>query len=138
MFSGKRIFSHDLFMKLTWTIFAFFLYWVPARAQNETELIKKVKAKLDKINDYQAIGKMKIDVSFMNVPESKVTIYYKKPDKFKVVKEGGISLLPKGGVGINVNSLLMDPNYSVVPAGNAIMDGVPIRVIKMLPSDENS
>ena len=55
---------------------------------------------------------MKIDVAFVNAPASSVRIYYKKPDKFKVVKEGGISLLPKGGVSVNVNSLLLNDKYT--------------------------
>ncbi|MBO9684397.1 MAG: hypothetical protein J7502_17310, partial [Flavisolibacter sp.] len=75
-------------------------------AQDETELVKKVKAKLDKVSDYTAEGKMRIDVSFIDAPESKVMVYYKKPDKFKVKKNGGISILPKGGVSVNLGTLL--------------------------------
>ena len=107
-------------------------------AQNETELIKKVKAKLDKVNDYTAQGRMKIDVSFIDAPESKVTVYYKKPDKFKVKKAGGISLLPKGGVSVNIGSLLSNENYDVVPGKDTKVDGVDVKVVKLLPQDENS
>jgi len=107
-------------------------------AQNETELIKKVKVKLDKVNDYTAQGKMKIDVSFIDAPESKVTVYYKKPDKFKVKKTGGISLLPKGGVSVNVGTLLSNENYDVVAGKDTKLNGVDVKVVKLLPRDENS
>ena len=50
-------------------------------AQTEEALLKKVKARLDKVTDYEASGKMKLDVSFINAPESKVTIYFKKAEQ---------------------------------------------------------
>ena len=35
-----------------------------SKAQSADELIRKVKAKMDKVNDYIATGKMKTDVVF--------------------------------------------------------------------------
>ncbi len=126
-------------MKFFWCLFCSFLFSsIHALAQDETELVKKVKAKLDKVNDYKAEGKMKIDVSFIDAPPSKVNIYYKKPNKFKVKKEGGISILPKGGVSINLGTLLANNDYDIVPAKDAIVNGVNTKVVKLLPTDENS
>lgn len=107
-------------------------------AQDEMDLIKKVKAKLDKVNDYTAQGKMKIDVSFIDAPDSKVIVYYKKPDRFKVKKAGGISILPKGGVSVNMGSLLANENFDVVQSKDAKVNGVDTKVVKLLPRDENS
>lgn len=107
-------------------------------AQSEADIVKKVKAKLDKVNDYTAQGKMKIDVSFIDAPESRVVVYYKKPDKFKVKKNGGISILPKGGVSVNMGSLLANENYDIVPGRDAKVNGVDTKVIKLLPQNENS
>jgi outer membrane lipoprotein-sorting protein len=107
-------------------------------AQDEHELVKKVKAKLDKVSDYTAQGKMKIDVSFIDAPDSKVIVYYKKPDKFKVKKAGGISILPKGGVSVNMGTLLSNENYDIVPGKDAKVNGVDTKVVKLLPQDENS
>lgn len=107
-------------------------------AQDETELIKKVKAKLDKVNDYTAQGKMKIDVSFIDAPDSKVIVYYKKPDKFKVKKAGGISILPKGGISVNMGTLLSNENYDIVQGKDAKVNGVDTKVVKLLPQNENS
>lgn len=109
-----------------------------AFAQNEEAILQKVKAKLEKVTDYEASGKMKLDVSFINAPESKVTIYFKKPNKFKVKKAGGISILPKGGVSVNAASFLPVGNYQTVPAGSGTVDGVATTIIKMIPTDENS
>jgi len=107
-------------------------------AQEVTELIRKVKSKLDKVNDYTAQGKMKIDVSFIDAPDSKVIVYFKKPDKFKVKKNGGISILPKGGVSVNVSTLLANENYDAVPGKDVKLNGINTKVVKLLPRDENS
>ena len=39
-----------------------------ARSQDAAALIKKVKARLDKVNDYTATGSMQTDVVFINAP----------------------------------------------------------------------
>ncbi len=109
-----------------------------SRAQDANELIKKVKEKLALVNDYQAEGVMKTDVSFMKVPESKVTIYYKKPDKFKIKKQDGISIVPKGGGNINLAALFEGNNYTAVPAGKSTFNGAPVTIVKLLPLDEKS
>ncbi|MFL5810828.1 MAG: LolA family protein [Flavisolibacter sp.] len=109
-----------------------------AFSQDENELLKKVKARLDKVRDYQADAKLKMDVSFIDAPESKVTVYYKRPDKFKVKKSGGISILPKGGVSINAAGLLANQEYDVVAGKDAEVNGVNTKVLKLLPTDENS
>ncbi len=123
----------NIFLFLLFSVFA-----CPLFAQNEAALIKAVKAKLDKVSDYQANGRMSVDVSFINAPASKVVVYYKKPNRFKINKEGGISILPKGGVSVNINSLLTGDDYAVVPAGNAIVKGITTKVIKLLPLAETS
>lgn len=109
-----------------------------SRAQDADALIKKVKEKLSLVNDYQAEGIMKTDVSFMKVPESKVTIFYKKPDKFKIKKQNGISIVPKGGGAINLAALFEGSNYTAVPAGKGDVNGSPVAIVKLLPLDEKS
>lgn len=125
-------------MKKLYFVFLFSIFVNPLFAQDETALIKAVKAKLDKVNDYQASGRMSVDVSFINAPASNVVIYYKKPEHFKINKEGGISILPKGGVSVNINSLLTGDDYAVVPAGSAVIKGITTKVIKLLPLAETS
>lgn len=107
-------------------------------AQAEKELINAVKLKLDKVSDYQAKGRMNIDVPFIKAPQSGVTVYFKKPDNFKIEKEEGVSILPKGGVSINIASLLNNPNYTAVAAGEAVIKGIATKIVKLLPLDEKS
>ena len=123
----------------TWILTCIFItIGFAGKAQEADSLIKKVKAKLATVSDYQAEGLMKTDVSFMKVPESKVTIFYKNPDKFKIKKQDGISIVPKGGVNINMGALFAGNNYTVVPAGKSNLQGKPVAIIKLLPLDEKS
>ncbi|RYZ59461.1 MAG: hypothetical protein EOO14_08375 [Chitinophagaceae bacterium] len=109
-----------------------------AVAQNEEALLQKVRTKLEKVTDYVAEGSMKLDVSFIKAPPSNVTVYYKKPDKFRVKKEDGISILPKGGVSVNVASLLASKGYQTIPGGASVVDGVPVKIVKLIPTDDAS
>lgn len=109
-----------------------------ALAQEADAVIKKVKDKLATVKDYQADGVMKTDVSFMKIPESKVVIYYKNPDKFRIKKADGIAIVPKGGANINLGGLFANGNYAAVAAGKSTVDNTPVSIIKLLPSDEKS
>jgi outer membrane lipoprotein-sorting protein len=117
--------------------FFFLLLSVNGFSQDADQLIRDVRAKLDQVTDYRATGKLKTDVAFLKIPVSNVQVYYKKPNRFKVKKDGGISLLPKNGVSINLNSLLMSENFAAVPAGDAVINGVSVKVIKLLPLSES-
>jgi hypothetical protein len=65
-----------------------------------------------------------------------VKIYYKKPDKIKIRNENGISLVPKETVSISLYSLVNSP-YQALDAGTDQIQGTAVRIIKLLPSDEN-
>ena len=117
-------------------LFAFTLPFV-SNAQTAEELIKYVKTKLDKVNDYVAKGKMKMNVTFIKAPVATVIVYYKKPDKFKINNESGISLVPKGSVNINLGNIFSaSGDYDIIDAGKENKTG--LRIIKLLPTDENT
>lgn len=107
-------------------------------AQTAADLVKKVKAKMDRVNDYVATGKMKTDVVFIKAPVANIKSYFKKPNRFKIKRDGGISLLPKGGVTVNVSSLLLTDDYTAIDAGQTVFNQIPVRIIKLLPLSENS
>lgn len=107
-------------------------------SQDMTALVMKVKAKLDQVNDYEADGKMKTDVAFIKAPIGKVKVFYKKPNKFRLKKDGGISLLPKGGVSVNMSSIFTSTDFVALSAGEAVVDGTKTRIVKLLPVNESS
>jgi outer membrane lipoprotein-sorting protein len=107
-------------------------------SQDMTPLLTKVKAKLDQVNDYEAEGKMKTDVAFIKAPIGKIKVFYKKPNKFRLKKDGGISLLPKGGVSVNMNSVFTTSDFVSLAAGEMVIDGIKTRIVKLLPVNENN
>ncbi|MCX6336705.1 MAG: hypothetical protein NT153_05380 [Bacteroidetes bacterium] len=109
-----------------------------ANAQDINALVKRVKTKLDLVNDYEADGNMKTDVIFIKAPIGKVKVYFKKPNHFRLKKNGGISLLPKGGVSVNMSSLIATNDFVAIAAGESIVNGTNTKVVKLLPSNDNS
>ena len=89
------------------------------------------------MNDYVGEGVMKTDVSFIKASLGKVKVYFKKPNLLKVKKDGGISLLPKGGVSLTINTLLNTKQYSTISAGTQVLNGKTLTVLKLIPTDEN-
>lgn len=123
-------------MKRIIYVLPMFFLALAARGQDAAALVQKVKAKLDKVNDYEASGEMKTNVSFMKVPAAQVKVYFKKPGKIKIKNEKGISLVPKGTVSISLNNLLSG-QFQALDGGADNVNGVAVKVIKLLPVDEN-
>lgn len=120
-------------------LFLFFISCaINVPAQDMSALVQKVKAKLDLVNDYVADGKMKTDVAFIKAPVGKIKIFFKKPNLFKIKRNNGISILPKGGVSVNMSSVLATKDYVALAAGDAIVDGIKTKIVKLLPMNENS
>ena len=109
-----------------------------ANAQDINLLIQKVKSKIEKVNDYQATGNLKTNVAFLKVPVSKVILYFKKPNLLKIKSTKGISFVPKGAVSINLNNLLSSSKYTALDAGSEKIGEHPVKVVKLLPEEENS
>lgn len=124
--------------RIFFLLLSFTVSYSQIAAQDVADLLKKVRAKLDQVKDYKASGNLKTDVSFLKIPVSKVNVYYKKPDQFRIKKDGGISLLPKGGVSVNLNALMTTGEYVAVDAGETVINSLKLKVIKLLAVDETS
>jgi outer membrane lipoprotein-sorting protein len=108
-----------------------------AEAQSVEELVNAVKAKLARVSDYQATGKMKTNVVFIKAPIATVKVFYKKPDRLRISNEQGISFIPKGSVNINVNNLfLQNDGFDMIDMGTE--KGTGFRIVKLLPKDEEA
>jgi len=124
-------------MKKIFLIIISWLFGTQLFAQTPEELVNRIKAKLETVNDYTAKGKLKTNVVFIKAPIASVKVYYKKPDKMKIINEKGISFIPKGSVNINLAKFLSAAGkYEIVDAGKEASTG--LRILKLLPSDENS
>ncbi|HEX7904027.1 MAG TPA: hypothetical protein VF487_09130 [Chitinophagaceae bacterium] len=114
------------------------LFITDTRSQTAEELIQKVKAKLDKVNDYEAKGRMKTNVAFIKAPVATIKVYFKKPNKLRINNESGISFIPKGSVNINLGNIFLagTASYDIIDMGNEA--GTRLRIIKLLPKEENA
>lgn len=107
------------------------------QAQSSEELVAKVRAKLAKVNDYEAKGKMKTNVVFIKAPIASVKVYYKKPNKLRINNESGISFIPKGSVNIDLNTLFVsNAGFDIIDMGKEAKTN--LRILKLLPKDEGS
>lgn len=109
-----------------------------AQAQDINVLVQKVKDKINLVNDYEANGKMKTNVVFLKVPVAAVKLFFKKPNRLRIKNEKGISFVPKGAVNINMSNVLSSGKYSVLDAGNDKVGGIAVKVVKLLPEDDNA
>ena len=127
-------------------LFLFFLQFsifthaqpVPLQREDVNVLVQKVKDKINLVNDYEAKGKMKTNISFLKVPVATVKIYFKKPNRLKIKNEKGISFVPKGAVNINMSNVLSSGKYNVLDAGNDKIGATVVKVVKLLPEDDNA
>ena len=107
------------------------------KAQTAEKVINNVKSKLEKVNDYEARGKMKTNVIFIKAPIANVKVYYKKPNKLRINNENGISFIPKGSVNINLNNIFINTTgFDIIDVGKET--GTNLRIIKLLPKDDNA
>ena len=106
---------------------------LPADAE---AMMQAIKAKMQAAKTYTATMKIKVDVSFMNAPESEAKIYYKAPDKTHIESEG-FAMIPKQGADLSAAKLLSTP-YTAVDAGTAKFHGKTMRRVKIIPLDEDS
>jgi outer membrane lipoprotein-sorting protein len=126
-------------MKQIIAVFSFILLIsAKSTAQDVNPLIQKVKQKLELVKDYEASGKMKTNVTFLKVPVADVKLYFKKPDKIKFKTSKGVSFIPKGAVSINLNNILSNGKYTAIDAGTDKIGTTTVRVVKLLPEDDNS
>lgn len=109
-----------------------------AIAQDADELMRKLRTQALQVKNYVANGTMKTNVPFLRVPESPVTIYYKSPDRVKIKNEKGISFIPKSAVGINLSHLFSNTDYNILDAGYDQVGQTKVRVVKLLPKDDNA
>lgn len=107
-------------------------------AQDASALVKKIRDKFETVNDYSATGKLKTDVSFLKIPETDVTIFYKKPDKFRIKRKNGVSVLPKGGVSVNLHAFLTREDLISILIGETVIDGRKLKIVRMVSSKEES
>jgi hypothetical protein len=136
VFQQKKYFEL-MRMKYLFFFFAIGLLSIQTEAQSAEDLIEKIKTKLERVNDYEADAKLKTNVTFIKAPIANIKVYFKKPDKLRIINKSGISFIPKGAMNINLSNIFVNTRgFDVIDAGRDNSTG--LRIIKLLPKDDTS
>ncbi|HRO43987.1 MAG TPA: hypothetical protein PL009_14220 [Flavipsychrobacter sp.] len=128
-------------MKRVFVLFCFFVLNVHVSAAQDVsaqQLFYNMRTKLSTVKDYVAEVKMKINISFMRVPTLSGKLYFKSPDKMKLERNGGISILPKKSISLTLNNLVPAGDVTVIDAGEERINGKALRVIKVVPDNDQT
>ncbi len=124
-------------MKTLFLTSVFLLLAIISRAQTADELLNQLVSKLEKVADYSANVLIKADIPLIKILPSKAKIYFKSPDKFKVVSKG-IAILPKQGF-TDMNIFLSQPDeYMVVLAGDKLIEGKQTKLLTVIANSSES
>lgn len=106
------------------------------RADEGEQLFQALRKKILSVTDYSADIKMKIDVTFLKVPLLKGTMYFKSPDKMRLERNGGISLLPRKNINLTLGNLVPTGNVTVIDMGKVQLNGKNLHLLKVVPEDD--
>lgn len=106
-----------------------------ASAQTLTaeKILLNVKANFDAVKDYSAMLTAKVDMERLRVPEMKVKIYFKQPNKFKTESKN-TSFLPKNMFDLNPADLLS--KFDATLMGTETADGKTLYKIRLVTKPE--
>jgi outer membrane lipoprotein-sorting protein len=109
-----------------------------AKATDATSLFETLRTKVLLVKDYTAEVKMKINVNYMKIPPLAGTLYYKSPDKMRLERHGGLSILPKKNINLTLRNLIPAGNVMVIDVGNTTIGNRQVRILKVVPEDDDN
>lgn len=96
-------------------------------------IIEKIQARLEQIDDYRVTARVNVDIPNLRMPDKKLTIFYKSPDKLSV-KTSGFAIVPKIGFLPSVKDLINE-DVGVTLKNTLREDGVTIYVLDLTPKE---
>ena len=101
------------------------------QSKDPDDILDRVKAAFIMIEDYEVDIQIKIDVDFLNVPDSEAKLYFKQPNKIHVKAEK-FALLPKQGLDFSPLGLLSVKYTALYEREDTIRD-TQTSVVKIIP-----
>lgn len=105
--------------------------------RNPNEIMDKVRYQYSLVKDFEAEVALKIDISYLKVPEGMGKVFYKYPDKTAFDLKG-LNMLPQKGLNSPVAQILTEKNTTPIYGGQAKYNGMTVELIKMIPLEQNS
>ncbi len=100
------------------------------------KILNAVKERFELIRDYEVDAEIKFDITSVKMPDSKIKIYFKQPDKFKIQSEGFV-MLPKQGLNFSP-SQLMKGDFTAIYARSEILNNKKCDIIKIIPNSDTT
>jgi outer membrane lipoprotein-sorting protein len=117
-------------------IFLLFTLVINSQSKDPETILNNVKTEFEKVEDYQVDVQIKVDVSFLKMPDRKAVIFYKKPDKFQIESEN-FAMLPKSGLNFSPLGFL-NYNYTAFYEREDTIDGILTAVVKVIPLEASA
>ncbi|MCK4716966.1 MAG: hypothetical protein KAT54_09190 [Candidatus Marinimicrobia bacterium] len=92
-------------------------------------IIEKIQARLEQIDDYRVTARVNVDIPNLRMPDKKLTIFYKSPDKLSV-KTSGFAIVPKIGFLPSVKDLITE-DMGVTFKNTLREDGATLYVLEL-------
>jgi len=124
--------------KTLWLVLLLLVVQAGLHAAEAEQLYYAIRSKVLSVKDYTADVKIKVDVAYMKVPLLKGILYFKAPDKMRLERDGGVSILPKKNVNLTLSNLIPTGNVTVIDAGTATEKGKTYRILKVIPEDDQN
>lgn len=100
------------------------------------KILNAVKERFELIRDYEVDAEIKFDITSVKMPDSKIKIYFKQPDKFKIQSEGFV-MLPKQGLNFSP-SQLMKGDFTAIYVRSEILNNKKCDVVKIIPNSDTT
>lgn len=123
--------------KIFLCIVLFIAVSLSASAQKLTaeKILQEVKNHFETVKDYSVELTAEIEMERLHIPEMKMKLYFKQPDKIHIDSKN-FAMLPKEGFGINPAEYLEHYNASIT--GTETVNGTTLYTLKLLSKPEKN
>lgn len=107
-----------------------------AQQKNPDDILENVKNNFNRVNNYITDVTIKLDMDFLQVPESKAKLHFKQPDKTKFDSES-FAMMPKQVLNITPSKLLAF-DYTAIYIRSEKLNETDVDVIKIIPNSDST
>jgi outer membrane lipoprotein-sorting protein len=96
------------------------------------DVVAQIEKNYNAIRDYRADVEVTINSPQVHMPKLKATIYFKRPNKIKLIAKEGFAVLPKDAVSGDP-ARWMKTNFKMSYLGSGRVAGEPVHVLRLVP-----
>lgn len=98
--------------------------------------IERIRARMDSIETFKAQMELKVDISFINIPNKFAKIEYTKGQETQVFSDDFV-LIPKKGLDVSLYQLFKY-DFITVDRGTEIKNKKSLKVVNIIPTDKKA